>query len=95
MSDTGAIRVQSGASLFIEDCSGGKGTIISSKSHGLEVFGGDVRLICGRIEATTNGIIVNRGSLLVSGGNIKGSNCGIYITADGKTSTLSGRKKRL
>ena len=87
MSSTGAIRVQSGASLFIEDCSGRYGAIVNSKSHGLEVFGGNVRLICGKIEAATNGVIVNRGSLLVSGGTIKGSYYGIYITADSKTET--------
>ena len=87
MSDTSAIRVQNGAQLIIEDCSGGKGAIVNSRSHGLEVFGGNVRLICGRIESATNGVVVNRGSLLVSGGKIKGSYNGIYITADGKTET--------
>ena len=51
MSDTSAIRVQNGAQLIIEDCSGGKGAIVNSRSHGLEVFGGNVRLICGRIES--------------------------------------------
>ena len=90
-SETCVIHVDSGAELIIEDCSGGNGAIINSKYHGLEVFGGKVRLICGRIEGAANGVIVNRGSLLVSGGKIKGSNYGIYITADGKTeTTISG-----
>lgn len=86
-SETWVIHVDSGAELIIEDCSGGDGVIFNSKYHGLEVFGGKVRLINGRIEAAANGVIVNRGSLLVSGGKIKGSNNGIYIAADGSTDT--------
>ena len=90
-SETCVIHVDSGAELIIEDCSGGVGAIINSKYHGLEVFGGKVRLISGRIEAAASGIIVNRGLLLISGGKVKGSNYGIYITADGKTeTTISG-----
>ncbi len=90
-SSSGAISVRNGSQLIIEDCSGGEGAIVNSKSHGLEVLGGSVSLICGNIEAATNGVIVNRGSLLVSGGKIYGSNNGIHLAADGSTyTTISG-----
>ena len=79
------IQVPKGTNLRIEDCSGGAGVIFQPNSHALEIAGGTVQIISGRIESATSGVVVNEGSLTVSGGIIKGSTNGIQISGTSPT----------